>query len=493
VSKLTERQRLIVTIAASVVVTGVLLFLVFSDRGEIDSIEGEIDSLDVRLQAAEVERRKIPEREAKVLIFRAVEPRELAVLPTEQLIADFQRNISTFLSAANMRFRELPESSPEDSELAKGIRVTRIKIKARGDSASLLKFMNLIENDPRLVAVKGFKVQAGDLDGDTPNATVEHDFEIELETYYYRPSKGTIRREHIPGAEQRMQEPELREAIAEFQPERPDTYVLRPAVGRRDALVDPRRTRERVDPEARERQWRREEEIVIGFENAYREIAEDIEMEKALEDQKEYFKLERLRRKTNDKINDLRVNLEKSAHTKSVQLPELVARVEIVSENLKRTRGRRPEQELIVTRAVCEPALKELRAHFEAGRFNEMQTLGTSWNSFVRGRRTTPGSKGALEEIQDLLHKGKILGEFRAMPIHITGVIVDGSRPDRSMAVVNGSGVRAGDRLTSKGDVIIERVEKRGVTFAYKGMSIRKPYPDVRDDDGDSSKDARKG
>ncbi len=471
-SKLTERQRLVVTIAVSVVLTGVLLFLVFSDRGEIEKIEEEIGALDTRLQAADIERRKIPAREDAVLTFRAVESRELAVLPTEQRISDFHRNLSTFLSAAGVGFTELPESSPEDSELAKGIRVTRNKLKGRGEATSILKFLNLIENDPRLVAVKGFKMQAGDLDRDNPNATVLHEFEVELETYFYRPSKGSIKREHIPGAEERIQDPKLKAAIAEFQPERPDTYVLRPAVGRRDPLVDPRRAREKVDPEERERQWNREEEIVVDLETRYREIAEKIEMEKALIAKKDWFRAERAKVEINKLIGELRTMLEHTAHTKSVQLPELAARVGIVSENLKRTRSMRPDEELVVTLAVCQGVLEDLRQKLATNEYADMHNLGTTWNSFLRGKPITPEAQPVLAEIKGMLEKGKTLGEFEGMTFNITGVIVDHSQPKRSLAVINGAYVRAGDRLDEEGLVQVERVGTASVHFRYKGLVI---------------------
>lgn len=476
-SNLSERQRLVLTIAVSVVLTGVLLFLVFSDRTEIQENEEEISALDVRLQAAEIERRKIPGREKEVLVYRAVEKSELAVLPSEQRIADFHRNLSTFLSAADMRFQELPESSAEDSELAKGIRVTRNKLKGRGDATSILKFVNMIENDPRLVAIKGLKVKAGDVDRENPTAPVLHEVEVEFETYFYRPSKAGIHREHIPGAERRLQEPEIRAAIAAFQPERPESYVLRPSVGRRDPMVDPRRTREKVDPEERERQWLREEAVVIDLENRYRAISEKLEQEKALGVDGDLFRQDRLARQINMEINELRTRLEHTLHTKAVELPELEARVEIVVENLNRARGRRVDQELVVTRSVAQGVLDELREHFEKSEYAAMASLGNGWTSFLRGKRVTPEAHPVLAEIKALREKATILGEFEAMTWNIRGVIVDKLRRERSLAVINGTRVREGDSMDADGDVTIEAIETGCVHFRYKGELIQRVLP----------------
>jgi Tfp pilus assembly protein PilO len=474
VSNLSERQLLITTIAVAVLITGGLLYFVFSDRDEIEGIEEEISALDTRLQAAEIERRKIPAREDKVLQFRAVEPRELAVLPTEQRISDFHRNISSFLSAAGIGFQELPESSPEDSELAKGIRVTRNKLKGRGVAASILKFLNMIENDPRLVAIKGFKVQAGDVDRDAPEADVLHDFELELETYFYRPNKGGIRREHIPGAEERLQDPKMRAAIAAFQPERPDTYVLRPAVGRRDPLVDPRRKAVTVDPAELEEQFQREEAVVVELENRYREVAELLEKEKALERVGDLFRLDRIRREIDAKINDLRARMEHVAVTKSVQIAELAARIDIILENINRMRSSRAPREVIVTRAVAEKVLEELSGLFEAGNYQEIDDLGRNWVGFLRSKEVMEEAKPVLERIKALREKGKVLGEFSTMHFEITGVIVDHENAQRSIANVNGKSLRVGDAVDSKTLVKIEAITRHSVSFRYKDEVIKR-------------------
>ncbi|MDJ0522992.1 MAG: hypothetical protein QNJ90_13060 [Planctomycetota bacterium] len=473
-SNLSERQLLIMTIAVAVLLTGGLLYFVFSDRDEIEGIEEEIAALDTRLQAAEIERRKIPAREDKVLQFRAVEPRELAVLPTEQRISDFHRNISSFLSAAGIGFQELPESSPEDSELAKGIRVTRNKLKGRGVSASILKFINMIENDPRLVSIKGFKVQGGDVDRDAPEADVLHDFELELETYFYRPSKGGIKREHIPGAEERLQDPKMRAAIAAFQPERPDSYVLRPAVGRRDPLVDPRRKAETIDPAELEEQFQREEAIVVELENAYREIAEMLEKEKALERVGDLFRLDRIRREIDSKINDLRARMEHVAVTKSVQIAELTARIDIILENVNRMRSSRAPREVIVTRVVAEKVYEELKELFDAGSYQEIDDLGRNWVGFLRSKEVMAEAEPILEQIQILRDKGKVLGEFATMHFEITGVIVDHENPARSIANVNGKSVRAGDPVDGKGLVTVGAITRHSVSFEYKGEVINR-------------------
>lgn len=473
-SNMSEKQLLILTIGVAVLLTGGLLFLVYQDREEVESVETEISALESRLQAAEIEVRKIPKREDKVLQFRAVEPRELAVLPTEQHIAEFHRQLSGFLSTAGMKFQELPESSPEDSELAKGIRVTRNRLKGLGDAASLLKFINMIENDPRLVAVKGFKIEAGEQDRDDPDAPIIHEVEIELETYHYRPGKGAIKREHIPGAEQRLEDPDMRRAIAAFQPERPDTYVLRPAVGRRDPFVDPRRAKEEIDPEAQRKQFEGEEKIVIELENLYREITELLEKEQALENQGDLFRLDRLRRVIDERINNLRARMEHVGVNKAVTIAALQARMDVLQENLGRLRTSRPHKDVVVTRVVAENVHQELRGHFEDGKYAEIDALTQSWASFVRGKDVMPEAKPILDEIQVLRDRAKILGEFDSMNFDIAGRIIDRENAARSVVRINGKYLRVGDAADDKGLVKVHEIHGDHVLFDFKGEKIRR-------------------
>ena len=473
-SNMSEKQLLILTIGVAVLLTGGLLFLVYQDREEVQSVETEITALESRLQAAEIEVRKIPKRESKVLTYRAVEPRELAVLPTEQHIAEFHRQLSGFLSTAGMKFQELPESSPEDSELAKGIRVTRNRLKGLGDAAAILKFMNMIENDPRLIAVKGFKVDAGEQDRDDPEAPILHEVEIELETYHYQPAKGAIKREHIPGAEQRLEDPDMRREIASFQPERPDTYVLRPAVGRRDPFVDPRRAKEEIDPEAQRKLFESEEGTVIELENLYREVTELLEQEQALETQGDLFRLDRIRRVIDEKINNLRARMEHVGVNKAVTIAALQARMDVLQENLGRLRTSRAPKDVVVTRVVAENVHQELKGHFEKGEYQQIDALGQSWMSFLRGKDVMPEAQSILDEIQVLRDRAKILGEFAGMNFDIAGRIIDRENAARSVVRINGKYLRVGDTADDKGLVKISEIHGDHVLFGYKGEAIRR-------------------
>ena len=478
-SKLTERQRLALTIGISVLLTGGLVFLVLQDRGEIEQIEGEIKGLEQRIQAADVEIRKIRPRENKVLVFRAVENEELKILPTEQKIADFHRNLSTFLAAAGLVFKELPESKPEASELAKGINVTRNRMVGRGDSDSILKFMNMIENDPRLVAIKQFRVQAGarqsgpatSLDPAVQSEKILHDLEIQLETYFYRPD-AKLDEVHIPAAERRLQEPEVKNAIQAFRPEQPDVYTLQPSSSRRDPLIDPRKARPVEDAEGQEEERRRQEDTVLTLENLWLEIAEMIEKERALIEIGDIFRADRMAKQIDSAMEELVAEIEKVRHMKTVTIPEFGERIQVITQNLERRRAARPSRKVAITRSVAEGVMDEAQKLFENAKYDELARLGSGWIGFTRGKEVKADARLVMQRITKLLERGRVMSEWSNFTFRVSGTIIDRQNPARSIAVVNKRYVRPGEKLKESDEVRIEKIERDKVWFGFRGEML---------------------
>jgi Tfp pilus assembly protein PilO len=473
VSKLTERQRLVLTIAVAALLTGGLLALILTDRNQIDSMQGEISQLDQRIQVANVEIRRIPDREDKVLVFRAVEDRELAILPTKQKISGFHRNLSTFLASAGLSFKELPESEAVESELAQGIYVTRTTLSCQGDSASLLKFLNMIEDDPRLVAVKGLRIQAAsNRVKPGSNEVPQHDIEVNLETYFYNPKTGVQQDVHIPNGDARLQAKEIREAISAFQPERPDTYVLRPAASRRDPLVDPREERPTTDPEELKREWAQQEEIVLDVERRLDDVNEMLEKEKAFLAAGDLFRRDRQMAETDVVLNDVAARLSQIDSMKSVVISELVARVENVRSRLEEVRTSRAPRDMTVPRDVAEGTLAKVVALFDKGQYNDVGTLCTSWAQYIQGKKMDADAQPSSEAILALRPRAKVLADFQAIPLKVTGTIVNERDPQRSIVMVNDQPRSIGDTVDKDGEITVGDIERDRVLFVYKGEKL---------------------
>ena len=475
-SKLSERQRLILTIAVTVLITGGLLALIFKDRTEIEATNDEISTLDNRIRVAEVEIRKTKDREDKVLVYRAVEERELAVLPTKQAIANFHRDLSLYLAQAGLNFQELPESTPVESGLSKGIFVTRTVLTCSGDSSALLRFLNMIENDERLVSVKGLKVKAGGRQRsriDTADAKPLHDIEVHLETYFYNPETKAVVQNKIPGEESRLQEDGIKDAIVQFQPERPESYVLRPSTSRRDPLTDPRRARQTEDPAELERTWQREETVVLDLERRVEEILETVEQAKALLEVGDLFRYDRVDREIEVTLNDVLARLAHVSQMKLVTIPDLLTRLDVVQAKLEEVRSTRKPRSLRVTREVAESTLADAQSAFETGKYNEVTQLAAQWVLYLDGKEIESDARAAVAAIAALRPRARIYSEFQSIPLRVTGTIVHPVDPKLSVAVINGRPRHMGDRLDDSGDVVVGRISRASVEFLYEGETIR--------------------
>ena len=470
--KLSERQRLILTIAVSVIITGGLLGLIFKDRTEIDAANEEIAALDTKIRLAEVEIGKIKGREERVLVYRAVEEKELEILPTKQEIASFHQDLSRYLQGAGLRFKDLPESTPVESGLAKDIHVTRTVLSCQGESSSLLRLLNMIENDSRLVAVKGLNLKAMGRRKGAEAGPPQHEIEVHLESYFYNPQAKVVQN-RIPGAEERLEEDSVQEAIADFQPERPDTYLLRPAESRRDPLVDPRRMLPTVDPEAEAELFESQELIVVDLEKRADVIDEKLEQEAALKDLDDLFRYDQLRKEINEDIKKLGSLVNSVTEMNKVTLPGLRDRVKAVRNRNSETATSRVEPNKVITVEVAEGVLAEMQEYFKVSDYDKVTSVGAQWTMFKEGRSMDPAARPIDEAISVIRRRSKTLDEFQTFMYKVTGTIVHPVDPRRSVALVNGVARHTGDRLEEGGTVRIGEITRESVEFLYKGESIK--------------------
>lgn len=472
-AKLSERQRLWATIAVSVVLTGGVSALIYMDRTTIQETEEEIVGLESRIASADAEIKKTRDREDEVLVFRAVQARELEILPRQQQIADFHSNLTTFLTQAGARFTKLPDNAPKESELKGGVFVTPNTVEFEADAASLLRLVNMIEIDPRLVAVKGLRVKSGGRakDGEAPQV---HKATINLETYYYNPPANARAAVVIPGEADRLEDPALKQRIVAFQPERRDTYKLRASSARRDPFVDVRKEVVVEDPEIVRKRFEAEDNVVTELEKRFDDIREKVEEEKALALDRNIFLRDRTARDVDALVNELLVRVANTSTVKSVTFPELLNRVDKVGLTLKSLAATRKElpRNLTVTIDVAQETKTQIDEAFQKGDYAEVNSISVAWEQFLRGKALDPLAGPVVEEIKGFRHRAKTLSEFHSKAIAVTGTIINPNEPAQSVAIVNGRGLHIGESLDPKGDVKVSSIRREGVEFVYQGERI---------------------
>lgn len=472
--KLTEKSRLWLTIGASVVASGAMIGLVFSDRADIRTTEEEIASLEERIESADVEIRKTKDREDEVIVFREVQSRELEILPKQQEIANFHANLTTFLTNAGARFTKMPENAPKESELTRGVYVTPNTIECEADATSLLQLVNLIENDPRLVAVKGLQVKGGERASDGSESPT-HKVRLHLETYFYAPPAKTREPVAISNIAERLEDPAIRKRVTDFQPERRDWYRLTPSTSRRDPFVDFRREVVVEDPEQARLRFQSEENVVLDVEKRNDAIREKAETEKSLSGTGALFQYDRVRQELDEMVNELRVRVANIVSIRSVTFPELMARNEKVRasiEELAATRQSLPRV-LTITVAVAIETRDAISKAFADGNYPEVSTLSTQWEQFLRGKIVDDAAQPLNEEIRGYKLRSKKLSDFHAKGVHVTGVIVNKTQPAQSVALVNGEVRHIGEALDNKGEIRVLSIATDWAEFSFQGEVIR--------------------
>jgi hypothetical protein len=339
------------------------------------------------------------------------------------------------------------------------------------------------------VAVKGLKVKGGAKKRGQEDRPVEHDVEVHLECYYYVPPADGRKQVLIPNEDLRLEDPGIKAAISSFQPERRGSYALKPATGRRDPFVDVRREVVVEDPEAVRRRFEVEEGVVADLERRHDEIREKAEAEKALFSAGDLFRRDRLAQEVDAAVNELRVRIANVASVKSVTFPDLLARTEKVRVSVEEiASGRRDlPRELTITVPVAEQTGDQIRKAFETGDFAEVISIANAWETFLRGKAVDEAVQPYLEEIKAFKRRAKTLQEFHAKPIHVTGTVVNRSRPADSVALVNGKTVHVGDAIDDRGSVRVVGVQENGVLFSFEDETIlvkREDAGRTRDRDG---------
>jgi hypothetical protein len=470
---MSEKKRLWLTIGASVAVAGGVTVLVFLDRKEIEETETNIAALDQKIESAEVEIRKTKDREDKVIVFRAVAPRELGILPQKQQIADFHAGLATALSQTGARLTKIPESAPKESELARGVFVTQNTIECEADAASFLRLVNMIENDERLASIRGFKVRAGARPKEGQKTAV-HKVTLNLETFFYAPAAGAVKSVPIPGEDARLEDPKVRQEIAAFTPEKQDTYLLRPSASRRDAFVDVRKEVVVEDPAETRRRFEEEEKVVADLDHRLDEVREKVEIEKALVAGGRLFEADRMAQEVELLMNELGVRSANIASVKSVTFPDLVVRVEKARRSIDDIAGtlRDLPRELTVTASTATMTRDLVSNAFRHADFAEVNTICTQWEQFLRGKAVEAGAQPILEEIKTYRHRSKVLAEFHQRSVHVTAVVLNPVTPTQSVALVNGKVTRVGDAVDTGGQIVVHAITREGVTFTFQGENV---------------------
>jgi hypothetical protein len=477
VSRLTEKQLLLVTIGITVLIAGGLGFLIWSDFRAIDEEKTRIADLDKQIEAAQQEIELIPDREFRVIANREIADREVAFLPEEEEIENFWEVLERFALESGVRISEIaPTTIQRGGRDKKGEQSTISTVpqvlSLRATTDDFLRFINMIENYERIINVVEYSLSASEVADD--DGKVRHGIRLALTTFTYsKKIASTI--VSIPKYEEKREQPEVKKWLSRIKVQEKETYTLQPSLTRRDPFVSVRkRPSGEVNPgEARDPKV--EEAIVANLVELVRTLQQGLAYEEELQRRNDLWRLQAQRKENSDVYNELSELI--LGAKKDVLIPEFVDRlkkdvlvpwtaIQKRMEDMVKTNPR------LTIQQVQEWYDKIARIHDER-KWAEVETEARSFRDASKnGQHVDDDAKDLVQKIFDLQRSAKVIDSFDKRKTVISGIIY--SPNGVSVALVNGKQMMLGDALDAEGQVIVVEIGESYVIFETEGVEIKK-------------------
>jgi len=474
VSKLNEKQLLLLTIGITVLLLGGLGWLIWSDMQAVEEEEGKIAQLHQQIGAAEKEIAKIPEREAQVIADREIADREVTFLPSEDDIESFWEVLERFADESGVRIDEISPSRASGRGAKGPIQTVSQTMTVRGTVDEYLRFMNLIENYDRIINVTEYSISSGkkaDEDG-----KYRHGIRLALSTFTYsKRIANTI--VSIPQYEKKRQTAEVKRWLSRIKIQEKESYTLRTSLGRRDPFVNVRREIEDTDGPEAGADRERAEALLENLTESLQVLATGLEEEKLLKERGDIFRLAQAIKENRQLMADLVRRIEQLRQDKVFRDPRLAERFrQEVLEPFERLRERieaadteRPP----MSNDEVKARFAAIAKHFDDRKWDEVTKGVRNFMDMTHdGQHVVEEARPTVEKITDMLRRSGVIREFEKRQIEITTIIF--SPNGLSLAIINGKSKSEGDALDNDGRVVIAEVGEDYVIFETEGVEIKK-------------------
>ncbi|MFQ5843645.1 MAG: type 4a pilus biogenesis protein PilO [Planctomycetota bacterium] len=478
-SRLSEKQLLILTVGVALLFACGLGFMIWRDLQSIDDEQQAIEDLSTKIASAQKEIDQIPAREYRVIANREISEREVAFLPEETEIETFWEVLERFAEESGVKISKI---TANQRRAGGGRRKSTTSItsvdqvmKLRGTIDEFLRFINLIENHDRIINVTEYSVSSGGQRGD--DGITRHEIKLALRTFTYsRRIANTI--VAIPNYEKKKDHVEVKRWLRRIRIEERETYTLRTLMGRRDPFVDVRRYEQAsVDGPPDEEQRARQEAQLQHLVDLVRNLEDGLDIEDELFKRKDLHRMAQIQRRNRETYNVLLDQIRRVQREQVFTFRELGDRfVKEVAEPFKQLQDRiglndqrRPplgleqvrQYHLRVAQAFDEKDWKKLR--------NEMR----AWNEISRkGEHVVENARSLVVEMNRIAHSARVIEQFQTRDIKISAIIF--SPNGTSIAVINGKQLIEGDALDPDGRVIVVQIGENYVIFETEGVQIKR-------------------
>jgi Tfp pilus assembly protein PilO len=476
VTRLTEKQLLLLTIGITVLIAGGLGFLIWSDLRTIDEEKAKKADLDRQIEAAEKEIALRPEREYRVIANREISDREVAFLPEEEEIETFWEVLEGFAQDSGVRISEIAPSSIQRSGRGKKGAESTIStvpqvLSLRGTVDEYLRFINMVENYERIINVSEYSIAAAEApDEDTK---FRHGIRLALTTFTYsKKIASTI--VSIPKYEEKKEHAEVKKWLSRIKVQEKETYTLPAVATRRDPFVSIRRRptgdtkiETAADPDY-------QGGLIANIVDLVTSLQQGLTFEEELQRRGDLWRLTAQRkenRETYTQIND-----SVAGATKEITIPDFKERFkkevlvpwEAIKKRMEEMRNTNPR----LNAEQVQEWLARVSKQFDERNWQQVESEARSFRDQSKnGQHVDDDAKDLVQRVFEIQRQAKVIDAFHKRKIDISGILY--SPRAQSVAVINGKQMTVGEAFDADGQIVVVEIGEDYVIFETEGVEIR--------------------
>ena len=474
-SKLSEKQLLLLTIGITVLLTGGLGFLIWSDFQAIDEERDRISGLEQQIQKANNEIQLIPQREYRVIANREIADREVAFLPSSDEIETFWEVLERFAEESGVRISEISSNSSRGRKGGKKSTIESVPqiMSLRGTADEFLRFINLVENYDRIINVVEYAVTSGDVPD--PDGRIRHGIKLALTTFTY-PKKIASTIVSIPNYEKKKNHPEVKKWLSRIKVQEKQTYTLGTSIGRRDPFVSLRRapsTGAEAGGPANDPDY--QVALVETLISMVRALEDGLMFEDELRKRGDLWRLQAQMEDNRKALRELTEAIEQ-ARTE-ITIPGLIDRFDkevvepfnVIKERMEQ--GVKENPPLPVEHV--KEQLERIKVLFDERKWDDLEDAVRAFGEMSRGgEHVEEEAREMARQIFELQRSAKIIQEFEKRKIVISTIVY--APNGFSVAVINGKQFQEGDALDNEGRIIVLEIAQSHVVFSTEGVEIQR-------------------
>ncbi len=490
-SKLSEKHRLLLTVAGSLAFVAGFCGLIWWDLDRIhaaeisdsnpeaaDIVDQELwgerrwtQELQKQIDAARAEAELIPQREKDVIVYREIVARDAAILPGEAEVTALTTTVGDFVRMAGVTLTKLGDlNTSSDGE---AIATIPLKLQLTGSFDEVLKFINLFETLDRIVNVRGFSITSGKFDGEGPERKALHAVNMDLVTYIYTSTAGLAKPVEISNYESRKNDPDIQKAIRQQKVAFVEKYQLQSRLSRRDPLVDPRRSEDDMPDGPDSEDAVAQSELVSGLQFEIEMLKDDVRQERFYARNKKYVPLSQLTPLVDTKFIELKAAI--LAAEPKISMPDLREllhdEVVVPFEDLRAQRTVKDQAKVIAYDDVLGFVTK-MRADMDAMRFDEVVSGHDAYLGLVTGSEVNDDAHDLVVDMEEMRKEAEVTLDFERLDLRYSGAIL---QPTGSVVLINGKATRVGDFVDADARCEVIDISKEFVTYDFDGYEIRDP------------------